>query len=709
MQRISTGKGGLKSAPAGSRSQPTGAGSVPLSVRSALTHSSGGTRPSGTLPAGPSMTVGSMIVEQMVVGSVVQGSAAPGSRPGRALAPAAVAVAVRPGPAMPAMVHNRPYEELQEEVAALTEEVETARQAADITAGLVVEQFAKMEAIQRDLEDKATSERELRGRLATELAETERREREVSEARAAAETASNAKSTFLANMSHELRTPLNAIIGYSEMLQESCEDDGNDSYIADLKKIHAAGKHLLTLINDILDLSKIEAGRMELHLEEFDLRVMVDEVAATALPLVQNKGNQLDVRAIGELGQVRSDLTKLRQTLFNLLSNAAKFTEKGTIVLEVSRSAEAGSDDVTFRVVDQGIGMTPEQLAKLFQPFTQADSSTTRKYGGTGLGLTITRHIARMMGGDITVESEYGKGSVFAVKVPARVAERAPTPTKAAAPAPAAPAPAVVPAPAPAAAGACPVVVCIDDDPAVLDMLERFLTKEGFEVHTAAGGEEGLALARRLRPSAVTLDAVMPGMDGWAVLVSLKGAPETATIPVVMLTVTDNRELGFALGATEYLVKPLDRERLLGVLRRHRRGDRCQVLLVEDDVPTREMMRRLLEKEGCDVTEAENGRVALDRMAQAVPHLVLVDLMMPVMDGFQFAEALRREPQWRAVPIAVVTSKDLTAEDRRRLETCVQVVLQKGACGRDELLAEVRRLLARSVEGGHGKDSAGGR
>jgi signal transduction histidine kinase/DNA-binding response OmpR family regulator/HAMP domain-containing protein len=548
------------------------------------------------------------------------------------------------------------------------------------------------------------------------------------EAREAAEAASRAKSTFLANMSHELRTPLNAIIGYSEMLAEDFQDEGLEGFVPDLQKIRAAGRHLLSLINDVLDLSKIEAGKMELYLETFEVSHLVDDVVSTAQPLVEKNANTLGIRCADDLGTMHADLTKVRQSLFNLLSNAAKFTEQGTITLDVARETVDGTDWVTFRVSDTGIGMTPEQVEKLFQAFSQAEASTARRYGGTGLGLAITRRFCQMMGGDITVESELGVGSTFTIRLPAEVVKRK-----------AGPVPVAEPRFEPVPEGACSepaegasTVLVVDNDPSVHDMMRRLLGKEGFRVETASGGEEGLRLARELRPDAITLDVLMPGMDGWIVLTTLKSDPVLADIPVIMLTIVDDKSKGYALGASEYMTKPIGRERLVAILQKYQNAappfraepikdlftavsddpratllpryrsapSPFRVLVVEDEATTRQMLRRTLEKEGWAVSEAENGRAALERVAENPPGLILLDLMMPEMDGFQFMDELRKNEAWRSIPVVVVTAKDLTAEDRLRLNGCVEEILQKGAYRREALLAEVRDLVAASVRRG---------
>jgi GAF domain-containing protein/CheY-like chemotaxis protein/anti-sigma regulatory factor (Ser/Thr protein kinase) len=503
--------------------------------------------------------------------------------------------------------------------------------------------------------------------------------KEIEAKSAELEVASRHKSEFLANMSHELRTPLNAIIGYSEMLEEDAAEVEEGRLVPDLQKINAAGKHLLELINAVLDLSKIEAGKMELYLEDFDVARLVQDIAAVIRPLAEKNGNRLAIECDAAAGAMRTDITKVRQALFNLLSNACKFTEKGTVSLAVRRETVEAEDWLRFSVSDTGIGMTAEQMTRLFQEFSQADAQTTRRFGGTGLGLALSRRLCRMMGGDVTVLSEPGRGSTFTIRLPASVPE-----AKRDEPAPA--------ADVPAAAG---TVLVIDDEEAARDLMQRFLSREGFGVATASGGAEGLRLARELRPDAITLDVMMPGLDGWAVLAALKADPDLADIPVIMLTMVDDRNLGYALGASDYLTKPFDRERLAAVLRKYRRD--LPVLVVDDDLPLRQLMRRILEREGFTVTEAENGRVALERAREAAPGLVVLDLMMPEMDGFEFVAEFRRHEAWRAIPIIVVTAKDLSDDDRERLNGGVERILQKGAYTREALLREVRDLVAACV------------
>jgi signal transduction histidine kinase/CheY-like chemotaxis protein len=527
---------------------------------------------------------------------------------------------------------------------------------------------------------------------------TERRhaEEEVARAKETAESANRTKSLFLANMSHELRTPLNAILGYSEMLQEEAADQGVQEFLPDLQKIHVAGKHLLSLINDILDLSKIEAGKMELYLESFSISKLIEEVVETIQTLVKANGNTLRVHCPDDIGPMHADMTKVRQSLFNLLSNAAKFTKEGAISLEVSREKMEEREWIWFRVSDTGIGMSSEQLVKLFQVFTQADTSTTRKFGGSGLGLALTRRFCQLMGGDVTVHSVPGESSMFTLKVPAVVSEIEHPEAESVAPLKTQ---LVVDKGARGNTGALPpigsCVLVIDDDVTQRDLMRRFLTGEGFLVQTASDGEEGLRLARRLLPVAITLDVMMPGMDGWTVLSTLKADPSVCDIPVIMLTMMDDRKRGYALGATNYMTKPVDRKGLAQILKKYSCAHPpCPVLLVEDDATTREMMRAMLEKAGWSVSEAENGRSGLERVAENRPALILLDLMMPHMDGFEFAVKLREHPEWRSIPIVVLTAKDLTGEELLRLNGKVHAILDKEGCSRGDLMLQVRDLLA---------------
>jgi len=508
---------------------------------------------------------------------------------------------------------------------------------------------------------------------------------EIEEKSRQLESASQHKSQFLANMSHELRTPLNAIIGVTEMLQEDARDLKREDEIEPLNRVLNGGRHLLGLINDILDLSKIEAGKMEVHIEEFGIVPLIDDAVNTIETLAAKNSNRLVVDCEPEIGVMLADQTRVRQALLNLLSNANKFTEGGTVTIRAQRQQQAGRDWITMAVGDTGIGMTPQQMGKLFQQFSQADSSTTRKYGGTGLGLAISRRFCQMMDGDITVESELGRGSTFTIRLPAIFGD----------------APSTIPQASRASSfKAGPVdaalILVIDDDVTVRDVVGRYLKREGFSVATADGGKEGLRLARELHPAAVTLDVMMPDLDGWTVLAAIKGDPELADLPVVLMTIVDEKNRGYALGATDFLVKPVNPERLVGVLHALCNSGPGRLLMVDDDDIGRRQMRTALEQRGWIVTEATDGRDALKRLNEARPDAIILDLMMPEMDGFEFLEEMRRKAEWRDIPVVVVTARDLTAEDRDRLNGGVERIIQK--TDRDEMLREVRGVLAQCVE-----------
>ena len=518
---------------------------------------------------------------------------------------------------------------------------------------------------------------------------------ELALARDHALEANRTKSSFVANMSHELRTPLNAIIGYSEMLQEDVALLGLEDFGDDLKKIYKAGRHLLDLINDILDMTKIEAGKLKIHFDDFNLPMLVWDTCTTVKSLLTKNNNNLEIDCDPDLGDMRSDMTRLRQILLNLLSNAGKFTKSGEIKVKVSRQNLDQTEYFYFQVSDTGIGISPENTQNLFQAFNQVDNSTTRQYGGTGLGLAISQRLCQMMGGDIMLESELGKGSTFTVRLPVNyeLAKKSlqntqPKRLKTSK---------ISYQRSDKFRGRQPSILVIDDDLTVHQYTQSYLGDLGVAIYSAFSGEEGINLAQDILPDAIILDIQMPTMSGWEVLKELKCQPLTSGIPIILLTINDEQHESYEVGANDYLFKPIDRDRLISTVDKYRADSqsRISVLVVEDDINVRSMLKRMLEKENCIVSEAQDGHEALEIMLQQVPQLILLDLMMPNVDGFEFIHLLRLQQHMdmTTTPIVILTAKDLNNDDYIRLSGSVQKILQKSNTSSTEILAEIVQRL----------------
>ena len=508
--------------------------------------------------------------------------------------------------------------------------------------------------------------------------------REIQEARAAADNANKAKSQFLANMSHELRTPMNAVIEYSEMLEEEAQDRGLDDLIPDLQKIRSASHQLLDLINDVLDLSKIEADKVELYPELGNTDELLADIEDTAMPLFAKNNNRFELEKLNQLGEIFLDQTRLSQVILNLLSNAAKFTKEGLVRLTAERCRQGKTDCLVVTVTDTGIGMTPEQLERIFDPFSQADASITRQFGGTGLGLSISSKLCEMMGGTLTAQSRKDVGSTFTITIPLEDGEhqeqQRPTDT-------------IMTEDQAGQHESDHCILVIDDDEHIRDLMHRMLTREGCRVITAAGGTEGIELARQFRPSVITLDVLMPDQDGWSVLGQLKSDPELMNIPVVMQTILDESRKGFMLGASEFLTKPIDRAHLIDVIRRLDQPSDRTALVVEDDEATRSLNADCLQIEGWEVHTARNGLEGLKACEQNTPGLIILDLMMPEMDGFEFLDQLRQQHPAVEPTVIVVTTKDLTTADLERLNHGVERIIQKGNHASQGILKEIKRHL----------------
>lgn len=496
-----------------------------------------------------------------------------------------------------------------------------------------------------------------------------------------AEGASQAKSAFLANMSHELRTPMNAIIGYSEILMEDAVDNQHDEYVGDLKKINSSGKHLLALINDILDISKIEAGKMELDIQDLNLEKLFEEVSDTSATLIQKNNNTCKIEKLDGNPAIVGDSVKIKQILFNLVSNAAKFTENGKIFMGYKEN-EKSKNYIDLYVRDTGIGIDRDKVDKVFEEFGQEDSSTTRKYGGTGLGLSLCKKFSELMGGSIKLESEKGVGSTFTVTIPKivvkgdqlkqAVEEQQIEPGK-------------------------KVILVVDDDPTARDLIKRTLEKENYIVFAAAGGDEAIEIAHKKNPHLITLDIMMPQKSGWDTLKEIRKIKKFKDTPVIMVSMLDNDNTGQILGADQYLQKPVDREQLVNTITLFKDKMKNNNMMIVDDIPdNREIVKRHLKDYNFNFYEAENGRDAIEKLLTKPCDGIILDLMMPVMDGFEFLTKIKEYDKLKNIPIIVLTAKDLTKEEVINLKDSVSLVIQKSELSDKTIKELVNSLVLES-------------
>jgi CheY-like chemotaxis protein/two-component sensor histidine kinase len=465
------------------------------------------------------------------------------------------------------------------------------------------------------------------------------------------------------------------------MLQEDAEELGQNEFISDLQNIHTAGKNLLGLINDVLDLSKLEAGKMDLFIEEVDLDSLLHEIVYTIQPIIEKQDNVLELDRSPVLGKMQTDLTKLRQILLNLLSNAIKFTKQGLIYFKIERQSKHDSEWVIFCVADDGIGMTSEQQQKLFQPFTQADASTTRRYGGTGLGLTISKKFTEMMGGTIQVSSKIGVGCTFTLQLPVQnAAIDIPSESK--------------PHESSESNG---IVLVIHAEASVRELLREKLGQLGYIVVIAGFVTEGINLAKKLHPDAIILDAKMPEMESWQILSLLKSDSRLIHIQIILISITQDKNRGYVMGATDYIDKPIKREQLELILEKYQVSDKGTglVMVVDDDKISRETTAAIIESQGWGVFKAENGQIALANLEDKKPTLIMLDLAMPVMSGFELIAHLQKNEQWHSIPVVILTALELTDKQYARLNQLVETIFKKESYSQEELVLQIHQMIGK--------------